>query len=95
MTDTDYVKLLGIADAQAIALRLQRARPKLRSTEQDIAQVVGNIISDVYRGSRQTNTILDDDPAMLEAYRASLMKTLVKLGYLPAPDGISHTTVSA
>jgi len=95
MTDTDYVKLLGIADAQAIALRLQRARPKLRSTEQDIAQVVGNIISDVYRGSRQTNTILDDDPAMLEAYRASLMKTLVELGYLPAPDGISHTTVSA
>ena len=83
MIDLDYARLLGKTDAQTIAFRLQKARPEMRFIESDVRQVVQDIISDVYQGSIQTNTILHDS-VMLDAYRGSLVRTLVDLGYLSA-----------
>ena len=83
MTDGDYVKLLGRADAQAIALRLESAKPELRATKQDIGQVVENIVTEIYFGSKRTNSILQS-PEMLHAYKNSLVNNLIELDYMPA-----------
>ena len=85
MIDRDYAILLGKTDAQTIAFRLQRAKPELRYIEEaDVRRVVQNIIADVFQGSIRTNTILHNNPLMLDTYRGSLVRTLVELGYLSA-----------